>query len=938
MKRIYGTGLRTAAALTLLLMLTVFLNIQRVQAVPDTESMSQRTLKVGFSSVPGISEVDENGKYKGLMIDYLTEIAKYTNWEYEYIEVGAENITNDFLEGKFDLMGGTFYLPGFEEYFGYPEYSMGNSRVTLLGRSDDNRLKSFDLQSLNGMVIGVYEKSEEKIRRLTEYLRLNDLDCTLKYYKHDQMSEDENLFQYLKNKEVDLLMGNEMDTDPQLRVVTSFHAQPYYIVTQPGEEEVLNGLNMALEKILDSNPDFADEKYNENFPDVKTADISLGDDESLYIKEKKNVTVAVVEDGHPFYCSDKQLHQHGHPGFLKEFLDYVEEFSGLTFSYVVADTYDDAVQLIKSGGAEILGYYMGSDEDAFDDGLAVTESYISLNSTIVKHKSADYPSDGLTGGIVRGCAVPADINDYDLRFYATVRDGMNAVNKGEINFFYGLSAQIDQEMQSHRFTNVVPVTRVNMDTRISFAVARPMDVDLFTILNKAVSSITTEEVNMMLDRSLVSVGYSNMSLSEIIYAKPVAFIMIIVVFLMLIMTVILLIARARIRNSMMLADLEKAEAKSQAKTEFLSRMSHEIRTPMNAIVGLTDLTCMQEELPKDTRENLNKIRQSSEYLLSLISDILDMSRIENGKLEIQTESFSMNKLLDEIRDMFTLQAEQKKIVFQLQQNVTHDCLTGDPVRIRQVLLNLLTNAVKFTPAGGEVYLRVEEKTDCRDIAEYSFSVMDTGIGIAPEHQKMIFNPFEQIGSNMSKSEGTGLGLSISSNIVQAMGSQLQVTSIPGKGTEFFFKLSLKQAKETEKMIGGEETGRDLNGIRILLAEDNDLNAEIAQELLELQGAQVDRAADGQKAVEMFRTAKSGYYQVILMDLRMPVMDGLEAAREIRGCELPGSRTIPIIAMTANSFKEDVDAAFAAGMTEFVPKPVDLQQLCSILKNLLSSGG
>ena len=140
------------------------------------------------------------------------------------------------------------------------------------------------------------------------------------------------------------------------------------------------------------------------------------------------------------------------------------------------------------------------------------------------------------------------------------------------------------------------------------------------------------------------------------------------------------------------------------------------------------------------------------------------------------------------------------------------------------------------------------------------------------------------------------------------------------------------------MIGGEETGRDLNGIRILLAEDNDLNAEIAQELLELQGAQVDRAADGQKAVEMFRTAKSGYYQVILMDLRMPVMDGLEAAREIRGCELPGSRTIPIIAMTANSFKEDVDAAFAAGMTEFVPKPVDLQQLCSILKNLLSSGG
>ncbi|MCH1984113.1 ATP-binding protein [Ruminococcus sp. OA3] len=934
MKRIHGAGLRTAAALMLLLLLTGFFSIQRVQAASDTESMPRRTLKVGFSSVPGISEVDENGKYKGLMVDYLTEIAKYTNWEYEYIEVSAENITNDFLEGKYDLMGGTFYLPGFEEYFGYPEFSMGNSRVTLLGRRNDNRLKSFDLQTLNGMVIGVYEKSEEKIRRLTEFLKLNDLDCTLKYYQHDEMSEDENLFQHLKNKEVDLLMGNEMDSDPQLRVVTSFNAQPYYIVTQPGEEEVLNGLNTALEKIMDSNPDFADEKYSKNFPVVKTADISLNDDEVSYIKEKRNVTVAVVEESHPFYCSDNRSHQHGHSGFLKEFLEYVEEFSGLTFSFIVSDTYDGAAELVKSGEAEVLGYYIGSDETAFDEGLALTESYISLNSTIVKNKSADYPSAGLAGGVVSGCAVPSDIEDSDIHFYKTVRDGMNAVNKGEIDFFYGLSAQIDQEMQNHRFANVVPVTRVNMDTQISFAVDRPMDTELFTILNKAISSITMEEVNIMLDRNLVSAGYSDMSLSEILYANPVAFVVTIVVFLLLIVAVILLVARARMKNSIMLADLEKAEAKNQAKTEFLSRMSHEIRTPMNAIVGLTDLTCMQEELPKETRENLNKIRRSSEYLLSLISDILDMSRIEKGKLKIQSESFSLNRVLDEIQDMFALQAEQKQISFHMLRNVTHDCLTGDPIRIRQVLLNLLTNAVKFTPEGGEIYLGVEERVKSEDIGEYCFSVRDTGIGIAPEYQKVIFNPFEQVGTNMTKSEGTGLGLSISSNIVQAMGGELRVTSVPGKGTEFIFKLSLNQIKESENVSRREDTGIDLNGIRILLAEDNDLNAEIAQELLELEGAQVDRAVNGQEAVEMFRTAKSGYYQAILMDLRMPVMDGLDASREIRACDLPESKTIPIIAMTANSFKEDEDAAFAAGMTEFVPKPVDLEYLYNIMKKLL----
>lgn len=899
----------------------------------EKEQPVSRVIKVAFPDSPGISEVDENGNYNGLLVDYLNEIAKYTDWEYKYYEGSAEDTLNGFLNGEYDLMGGVFYSPSLEEYFAYPEYSMGNSRAILLCRKDDTEIKSYNLRSMNGKTIGVYESAKEKIAYLNEFLNQNNLDCTLKYYTAEELKGEDNLYRFLKNGDVDLLLGNDGDKDEEFRAVTSFAAQPYYLVTQIKNKDILREMNEALEAIQEADPEFAANKYEENFPDVDNFDIQLTEEELAYLKEKKEITVAVVRMWHPFYCVEDEMTEHD--GILPDIFERMTEYLGIPFTYVYADTYEEALELVHNDEVDILGAYLDSDEDAFAEGLALTKSYTSLNSIIIKNKSVNYPEQGMTGGIIAGRTMPDDIPVEHIRYYETINEGLKAVDKGEIDFVYGLSANLDQEMQNHLYSNIVPISRVNNNTAVSLAMDRPIDKTLLGVLDKAINHISLKDMNTIVDKNLISMGSSALTFSELIYANPVAFVFILCGFLLFILIGVIMAARSKVRRTMMEGELTRAEAKSRAKSEFLSKMSHEIRTPMNAIIGLSDLTCMKDEVPDSVQENLQKIRSSSQYLLSLINDILDMSKIESGKMEIMPDEFSMKDTADKMMQMIGPQAEQKEIHFIPHLEISTDMLEGDVVRLRQVLLNLLANALKFTPDGGTITLSILEKEKQGDKVSYFFEVCDTGVGIAEENQGRVFKSFEQLGNNMAKSEGTGLGLPISSYIVEAMGGQLHLESEVGKGSRFFFELLFpvigkKDGVEKEIL----EKQEDFTGIRILLAEDNDLNAEIARELLEIRGAKVERAADGQEAVDMFENSAHGWYQAILMDIRMPNKDGLRATEEIRQSSHPDSRTVPIIAMTANTFKEDVEASEKAGMTAFVPKPVDIHYLWEILQEQL----
>lgn len=906
--------------------------------VVDARALETHTLKVAFPELEGISETDQFGRHTGLLVDYLNEIAKYTDWEYEYMPVDNEELISNFLDGKYDLMGGTFYSPGYEEYFAYPDYSTGISRGVLLCRRDDDSLRGYDLTSLNGKTIGVYEKAVDKIHYLQEFLSSNKLDCELKYYTYEDMEGTGNLYRQLREGKVDMLMGNDQEIGGEFRMVTSFRAQPYYIVTTLGNSEVLNELNTALQHVLESTPNFAEQTYNANFPDVKLADIQLNDSELDYIAKNETVVVAVPANGHPLYYCDNPSEQP--EGMLPELLENISRFTGLQFSYRIAGNYMESVKMAEQGEADILGAFLGDQEQAFSYGLALSQTYINLNNIVLKNKNTIYPGQGLTCGILEGCILPADLKAEDIRSFKTPREMMEAVNTGRVDYIYGMSAMLERELQRRRYLNVVPISQATESTNVAFAIARPAQPELLTILNKAIGNISTEEINTMLNKNLVSTDYTGMSLHDMVYANPVAFLLFFGCVLVICSAGILFIIKSRMKNALMQSQLDAAEAKSEAKSEFLSQMSHEIRTPMNAIVGLTDLASMERDIPPELGEKLKKISSSSKYLLALINDILDMSRIEKGKITIEQKNFSISAVLAEIREMIEVQTEQKDIQFQVQCKIGHEWLEGDAMRLRQILLNLLSNAIKFTPAGGTVTLNAEETASDEKKAQYHFFVRDTGVGIAPEDQERIFIAFEQAVSFASYSAGTGLGLPISRSFARMMGGDIQVKSEQGKGSEFYMTLCFPLGTE-EKKIESAEAKQQWNvaGMRILLAEDNDLNAEIAQELLKTQGIDVCRAADGQEAVDLFCASAPGEFQAVLMDIRMPNKDGHQAAREIRASGRLDAY-LPIIAMTANSFVEDKEAARAAGMNDFVPKPIEPGTLFSVLQNCcrVSGGG
>lgn len=914
------------AALAALLALAVTCPAGGALAAPE-----RRVLKVAFPQVNGFSITDEDGTRRGLVVDFLNEISKYTDWDYEYVDVSAEDMIEGFPNGAFDLMGGTYYSPDWESLYGYPDYNAGYVKSVLLGRRDDDTLKSFDQKSMNGKTVGVYENAKENIRRLKAYLAMNGIECAFHYYTKEELSPEGNLYAYLESGEVDLLLGNGTKSRERFRVVTSFDSQPHYIVCRPDDRETLAGLNLALEKIYDANPDYADECYAANFPGFRKADIQISREERDYIEAKGTVTVAVTESWHPLLCLNTATVAHN--GIVPDTLEKVSEFTGLSFAYVYAETYMDAIRLVQQGEADMLGFFLGDEDDAVRMDLALTKPFAALNNMLVRNKATNYPDAGLTGAITEGRTLPRQISVEQVRSYSDIKDALLAVNNGEVDFVYGLSSRLEQDIQQYHLANVVPVSLADGVRDVAFALSRPADATLLTVFNKAINSMSSKEKETILNQNMISVGASGLSLTDLIYANPMLFVGLITIILLLGVGVVLVLARGRVRAVSMQSELEQAEAKSRAKGEFLSRMSHEIRTPMNAVVGLTELSLMLDGLPERARENLGKIRASSQYLLRLINDILDMSRIDNGMMALSNAPFSLKSMLEELGSMMAAEAARRGLSYVVENGACQDWLAGDSIRLEQVLTNLLSNAFKFTPAGGEVRLdiacvRADEKE-----AALRFQVSDTGPGIPREAQERIFEPFEQSGTDRSKSQGTGLGLAISRNIVRLMGGDITLESEAGKGSAFTFTVTLPLAGPTEEREAAPPSGL-LEGARVLLAEDNELNAEIAVEMLELQGAAVDWCTDGRAVLERFSASAPGEYALLLMDIQMPGMDGLEAARAIRRLPRPDAESLPILAMTANSFQQDMAAAREAGMNGFIPKPIDIARLYRTARRVL----
>lgn len=893
----------------------------------------KRVLRVAFPQVVGMSWTAEDGSHHGMLVDYLNEIAKYTGWEYEYIDTNRQTVLNEFIAGQYELMGGNYYIPGLEEYYAYPDYNMGYSRSLLLARSDDRTIHSYNLESMNGKTIGVYENAKENIRRLKEFLAINGLDCKFQYYSlKDMQKNDEGLYFYLMNGEIDLLLSGIIYNHDSVR----YNSQPYYIVTNPSNKEVLDGLNMALERILDANPNFAAERYAANFP-ARLVNVQFSDRDLEYVKKRKTITVAVPENWYPFYC--KETSQKNHVGIMVDVLDKIKDFTGLDFSYVYAKNYSDAVHLVQRGKADILGFFLGDENDAAQLGLALSASYVSANNIIVRNKACSYPAPGLVGALVESQRFPSGISAEKIRSYPGIKEALAAVNSGEVDFIYGLSSKMEQDILRYHFTNLAPVTLVNDQSAISFALPTPVDPDLLTVLNKAINNLSESERTVIRNRNLESIGVNEFSLTDFIYANPLQFMFIVMFVLSVLFTALLLAIGARMKATVIQGNLKRAEAANLAKSEFLSRMSHEIRTPMNGIVGMSTIAMQNIDNTDKIKDCLEKVIMSSKHLLALINDVLDMSKIESGKVELRHESFNFRAFLQDFENLYGEQAKSKGISYEtILASDLEVQIIGDSLRLNQVLSNLLSNALKFTPAKGMIKLRVSKTGEDQENVYLRFEVIDTGCGIAEENYDKIFESFEQENVDVTyKYGGTGLGLSIVKRFTGLMGGGIHVTSVQGSGSTFTVDLPFGKIKESGKptrfsdINGRNDLAKDcyavdydFKGKRILLVEDNELNREIAEELIGVTGASVESAEDGVQAVEMFKESAEGYYDLILMDVQMPHMDGYEATRCIRALGRSDAQKVPIFAMTANAFAEDVQKSREAGMNAHISKPLNIR--------------
>lgn len=886
----------------------------------DTEN---KVLRVAFPEAQGLNEVYEDGTYGGAVYDWLMEISKYTGWSYEFVTGDSSTLMEEMIAGKYDLMGGMYLRSSLQDSLNYPKFTMGSNYSLLIYRRDDTSIKGFDNTTLNGKRIGVFAKATDKVERLKKFLDFNELNCEIVSY--EEVTDYE---QCLEDPKIDLMLGSDVYMKKEYNVAAKFPGEPYYIVTAKEEDGICRELEEAMDAIYAANPEFAEELYEKYYPEKYINSISFTQEELTFIRESKPIRVAVIKNRYPlFYEQEKE-----EKGVILTSMDLIGERTGLTFEYVYADNYHEALSMVKEGKADIFNAFMDSDSTAESMDFVRTSGYLSLDSVILRNKKSADTGAGMVMAMPRDHQAECLGENDSIKYYDDYGECLKAVNRGEADYTQMPTVFTEGVFSEDYYTNVVFAADTNMRVELSLAMAKPVNVPLYSVLNKGIHTISPEETAGILAQNTVGLRDRTVSLKRLLYSDPVVVIGVCVGIIILLSIIIILVIFYHMRDKIMKVKLEKAEETSKEKADFLSRMSHEIRTPMNAIIGLTGLTQMSGEVPPAVEQNLEKINSSAKFLLSLLNDVLDMSKIDSKKMQIQTAPFDLNNIISQMKNMFGLQMQSKEIDFVISSEVKDTCFQGDEMRLQQVLTNLLSNAWKFTGAGGKIELLIRQQHVGEEEAKLYFSVTDTGIGIEDEDMDRIFHAFEQAKGSNKSSQGTGLGLAISSSLVRLMGGELKADSQPGKGSSFYFSIHLPVCNGSVSS-GNQPAGKSkksLNGLHVLLAEDNDINAEIAEELLKMQNITVVRAVDGQQAASLFAQSGVGEYDLILMDINMPVMNGLEASRKIRGMSRRDALKVPILAMTANTFQEDREEAACAGMTDFLPKPFDAEQLYEMI--------
>ena len=925
---------RTVCCLLLTsMLLAALLGFAMPTSVAGSDDTPRRTLRVGFYAYTGYHVMDEDGHRSGYSYEVLQRIAQHENVQFEYLAYDCDaNEAADMLDrGEIDLLPTLRKTDERAERFDFSSEPISNVATMLTVKAGNRSIVAGNYDTFDGMVVGMSRSGNGRNESFKAYAEKNGFTYTPVYF-----DTDEELSAALRSGTITAAVSNRMRQTSNEWVIDTFDNEDVYIAVRKGDASTLRLVNDALIRMDRDDPTWRTtlfDKYNKNIHTSNKLYLTAAE-ENYITAHNKEFTVLANPDRYPYSYLDKDGKL---TGIMVDLFKLVAGRARLHYKFLTPADRTEYKQILNDRAADFVIDLTSDFSTAEDCGYKLTDSYLSAEFSWVLLRSHD--------GDLRRVAVAYNFNTDVLELpglddCATVEymdsfdDCLAALHSGEIDAYYTYTYQAERTIFDDKKNELRSMLS---DERRSFCIGvnRDYDVLLRSVLNKSVNSLTRAEV-VSITNKYINLGTQKFSLVRLAYQYPPV---IVLTYLCVVAAIVCtrLVLRSRRFRAEAEKALHKAEEASAAKTEFLSNMSHDIRTPINGIMGMLDIAEENFDDKARVKDCIAKMRGAASHLLSLVNDVLDMSKIESGSMQMLNTPFDLRVLLDSCCGILEGQITERNMTFTKQIGpFWHPYLVGSELHIRQVLINILSNAVKYTPDGGEINFRARETLFEEGLVHLRMEIKDNGIGMSEEFMQHIFEPFTQEQrTSRTTYKGTGLGMAITKKLVDQMHGSLDVESEPGKGSTFILRLSLPvgecPANAPDPME--EKRAPDLKGLHLLLAEDNELNAEIAVTLLEEQGAKITAVTNGKEALEAIQNAAPRTYDAILMDVMMPEMNGLEATRCIRAFEGKGpDEDTPIIAMTANVFADDVKACLDAGMNSHVGKPLDMKILMAeILK-------
>ena len=929
------------AMLSLLLLLSAVLPV-KVAA----ETAPAKVVRVG-SFEDTFNYVNERGARKGYGYELLETLSGYTGWQFEYVTCDWSDCFEKLKNGEIDIMGDISYTEDRAEEMLFSDEPMGEEKYYLYADFSRTDISASNFKTLNGKKIGVLMGTEPE-EMLTEWEEKHGIKT-----EHVNISNNEDVKQKLANHEIDCFVSLEEAFWAELGIstMTRVGESSIYYAINKDRPDIKEELDYAMSVLDEADPFYTADLYKRYFS-LDYTPILTGE-EKAWLKEHGAIRMG-------FLTSDSGVSNFD-PATGKltgAITDYIQFATGclgnqeLEFQIVGYDSKEAELDALKSGEIDMVFHFDQSPNLAEEYRVACTNTTWTSNMMAVTNK------EHFNENKANRVAVPQNklsLKKYLAFYYPqweivdcdTQEDAAKLIETGQADCFVtGISSE-ENYSKKYGFYSVPLLNPV----KSCFAV-NSGNCSLLSILNK---TIKAKPINLLAGSiAMYQSSARKVTLSEFI--KDNFFMVLLISSIAVaavLLTILKLLQKARKAeaaakkaandtqelNAKLQVAVENAESANRAKSTFLFNMSHDIRTPMNAIIGYADLASRHLDDPAKLEKYMENIQVCGQNLLMLLNNVLDLARIENDKTEIEYSVSDVEKDFRNCIAMFQNQADSKGQTLTVTAQLQHPYVYADIPHLTEVCTNLVSNAVKYTGACGTIHCDITQKPGKKEgWCDTVITVADNGIGMSQEFQKHIFEPFErERTSTVSKVEGSGIGMGIVKKLVGLMGGTVEVESKIGVGSTFTVAIPCRIASQEETQAKRDTTSSDkksLSGTKILLAEDNDLNAEIAVELLQEEGCTVDRAKDGVECVDMLEKAANGTYQLILMDIQMPVMNGYDAAKKIRRMDDLPKAEIPIIAMTANAFSEDKQAALDAGMNDHVSKPINMNILVPTIQKYL----